>query len=437
MPVSERLESDQRFFDDLLFDSSVAESANKVVRQVNMRTNHQAPSRDVAQTLAETAALTFVAASLMDNTVIKSWFMVDEDAETQDRIRFDYHRSQQVQSSSELEHDPIYRHLKAEGSVSAYDHFRAAKAATLPNGDRCLLRHCQDFRIGRVVSLLVPTTGRTLQSSLIGEGFALVEFARLREELGSTGFVRLSLDPHPSVVSTKASQRRQSYCTISSQESFCPHLQCLLGVASVQHDCASANCALSASKKAHIERIDTGGLENALTHRDDRNWLLSTITQRSHDLVAPLAPPIPAAEDLDSFVQKVRLSQPPAQTRNVVGPNVARRGRPRLPSVAETDSDSEDQRSQSQWQPDEFVSHFKLTSLCQRQETRRFRGEAYQALMLLHRMESRSRKSPRARNRGVRCSNASNQLGTPSRKVMPKMWIQNPPTQRVTRVRGG
>ncbi|SCZ94940.1 BZ3500_MvSof-1268-A1-R1_Chr11-3g03494 [Microbotryum saponariae] len=43
-----------------LFDSSVAESANKVVHQVNMRTNHQAPSRDVAQTLAKTAALTFV-----------------------------------------------------------------------------------------------------------------------------------------------------------------------------------------------------------------------------------------------------------------------------------------------------------------------------------------------------------------------------------------
>ncbi|SCV73861.1 BQ2448_6291 [Microbotryum intermedium] len=265
------------------FEASVAESANKVVRELNMNTNHHDPSRDVSIQLADDARIGFVVSG-------GEWRTASGKILHGRRIWLQRTRSNLWASATGSVDPKILDYAHNNPQVTNSKDLRSIRAVKLPNGDRCLIgtwcfvRQSNGLRcqIAFVRAMAAPRT-RGEHS----HGYVAVSFAHVMEEFGQSGFIHMELSAEIVILST----------------------ECIQSLAVVQHDCIRAQCAISSIFNETDGRRHTGRTLQALQHVDSSLFLLSTISQRSHKLFHVFAPPLPTPDPLDVFATEIESSK--------------------------------------------------------------------------------------------------------------------------------
>ncbi|SCZ90698.1 BZ3500_MvSof-1268-A1-R1_Chr1-3g02161 [Microbotryum saponariae] len=294
-----------------LFDASLAESANKVIRQHSMRTNHLDVSQDIARKLGDTERVGFIARGgtwkkdgnrvsigpaarrlLEDKPAMREWLLLESDTPRQDPsagetvcLRFKFAAGSPFLSDATQLAKTVCFSLPGGGSpgIPRDARWRKAKLAILPNGDPvhpqdwCLFRSDghNTVLVGQVIELLARESATGRRQGLVG-----FRLGRIGEELASTGFRTLSRGLDRIVVS----------------------IENVVALAVVQHNCTHSGC-----WKNTVDPLPV-----RTTHKDTNEFLLSTITHRSFDELAAFRPPIKQQVPTEVFVRAL-LASPTAQ----------------------------------------------------------------------------------------------------------------------------
>ncbi|SGZ20361.1 BQ5605_C021g09268 [Microbotryum silenes-dioicae] len=305
-----------------MFDSSVAESANKTVRDYCMHSNRHSPIRDIACQDSQAHHLVFIAAggrwdaadgpqghrrplcfailsrrrkgatfdanygwtigkirrSTID-TCIVGWLWATR------RLLWRLRRR-----STPPERVPrfIIVFLNALGTTPS---LRPGRFVTLRNGDYCWSRDWCFVQAGsqdqRILELWTVDGRPPEVISPFGLSFVVLAFAAVGEELGDTGFLKIQrteeIEVMPLEPPGRFSWRWPSFSTIALD---------------------LALWALGEGvRPIFAEGQYTRRIARGVVHDNDRNFLLSTINYRSYDIVDLFAPlPIPPQES-DEFLE--------------------------------------------------------------------------------------------------------------------------------------
>ncbi|SGZ05056.1 BQ5605_C032g11106 [Microbotryum silenes-dioicae] len=297
-----------------LFDASLAESANKVIRQHSMRTNHFDVSQDIARKLGDTERVGFITRGgtwkkdgnrvsmgpaarrlLEDKPAMREWLLLESDAPRQDpsAVRYKFAAGSPFLSDATQLAKTVCFSLPGRGSpdIPRDARWRKAKLAILPNGDPvhpqdwCLFRSDghNPVLVGQVIELLARESATGRRQGLVG-----FRLGRIGEELASTGFRTLS--------------RGLDRIVVSIEVSMCRGISNVVALAVVQHNCTHSGC--------WTNTVDP--LPVRTTHKDTDEFLLSTITHRSFDELAAFRPPIKQQVPTEVFVRAL-LASPTAQ----------------------------------------------------------------------------------------------------------------------------
>ncbi|KDE05962.1 hypothetical protein MVLG_03648 [Microbotryum lychnidis-dioicae p1A1 Lamole] len=234
------------------FDASLAESANKAIRQHNLRTNHHDVSGDIARKLGDTERVNFIARGgtwekdgeqvnigpaarqyIEEDAVMRAWLFPGSDPTQQDsptafEIAFTHDAQSAVLSTATQLADTICFSSTETSlpNLSEDARWRKAKLAKLPNGDYV---HPQDWCL-------------------------------FRKDGAEMNVVALAV---------------------------------------VQHNCARSKC----------QMISTETGPPLIQHVDEQEFLLSTIAHRSFDELANFRPPLKPPTPIDAFVRAILASK--------------------------------------------------------------------------------------------------------------------------------
>ncbi|SGY46464.1 BQ5605_C001g00437 [Microbotryum silenes-dioicae] len=302
------------------FDASLAESANKVIRQHNLRTNHHDVSGDIARKLGDTERVNFIARGgtwekdgeqvnigpaarqyIEEDAVMRAWLFPGSDPTQQDsptgeersalafEIAFTHDAQSAVLSTATQLADTICFSSTETSlpNLSEDARWRKAKLAKLPNGDYvhpqdwCLFRKdgAEMVLVGQATELLAnlcPTSGqcRDLVAFTLG---------RVGTELASTGFLGI-VRSHVQVVVP---------------------VENVVALAVVQHNCSRSKC----------QMVSTETGPPLIQHVDEQEFLLSTIAHRSFDELANFRPPVKPPTPIDAFVRAILASKTQRSSR--------------------------------------------------------------------------------------------------------------------------